>query len=95
MDKVILVDKMLDFWVLNLVGNMFNENMIFYWYKSIGGYYVVKLCCYQEMIEEYISIEMNGVFKVVLEVGGDMQKVVLFGFFVLNMLNICYFIFLL
>lgn len=93
-DKAILADKTLDFRVLNLAGNTFNENTTSYWHKSIGGYHAAKLRRYQEMIEEHISTEMNGVFKAVSEAGGDMQKVVApSGFPVLNMLNTRYFIF--
>ena len=89
-DKAILADKTLDFRVLNLAGNTFNENTTSYWHKSIGA---AKLRRYQEMIEEHISTEMNGVFKAVSEAGGDMQKVAPSGFPVLNMLNTRYFIF--
>lgn len=92
-DKTILADKTLDFRVLNLAGNTFNENTTSYWHKSIGGYHAAKLRRYQEMIEEHISTEMNGVFKAVSEAGGDMQKVPPSGFPVLNMLNTRYFIF--
>ena len=92
-DKAILADKTLDFRVLNLAGNTFNENTTSYWHKSIGGYHAAKLRRYQEMIEEHISTEMNGVFKAVSEAGGDMQKVAPSGFPVLNMLNTRYFIF--
>lgn len=93
-DKAILADKTLDFRVLNLLaGNTFNENTTSYWHKSIGGYHAAKLRRYQEMIEEHISTEMNGVFKAVSEAGGDMQKVAPSGFPVLNMLNTRYFIF--
>ena len=92
-DKTILADKTLDFRVLNLAGNTFNENTTSYWHKSIGGYHAAKLRRYQEMIEEHISTEMNGVFKAVSEAGGDMQKVAPSGFPVLNMLNTRYFIF--
>ena len=92
-DKAILAYKKLDFRVLNLAGNTFNENTTSYWHKSIGGYHAAKLRRYQEMIEEHISTEMNGVFKAVSEAGGDMQKVAPSGFPVLNMLNTRYFIF--
>ena len=92
-DKTILADKTLDFRVLNLAGNTFNENTTSYWHKSIGGYHAAKLRRYQEMIEEHISTEMNGVFKAVSEAGGDMQKVAPSGFPVLNMLNTRYLIF--
>lgn len=92
-DKAILADKTLDFRVLNLAGNTFNENNTSYWHKSIGGYHAAKLRRYQEMIEEHISSEMNDVFKAVSDAGGDMTKVDPSGFPVLNMLNTRYFIF--
>lgn len=92
-DKAILADKTLDFRVLNLASNTFNENNTSYWHKSIGGYHAAKLRRYQEMIEEHISPEMNGLFKAVSEAGGEMQKVDPAGFPVLNMLNTRYFIF--
>lgn len=92
-DKAILADKTLDFRVLNLAGNTFNENNTSYWHKSIGGYHAAKLRRYQEMIEEHISSEMNDVFKAVSDAGGDMKKVDPSGFPVLNMLNTRYFIF--
>ena len=92
-DKTILADKTLDFRVLNLASNTFNENNTAYWHKSIGGYHAAKLRRYQEMIEEHITPEMGELFKTVSEAGGDMEKVDPSGFPVLNMLNTRYFIF--
>lgn len=92
-DKAILEDKTLDYRVLNLASNTFNENNTAYWHKSIGGYHAAKLRRYQEMIEEHISPEMNTLFKVVSEAGGDMTKIDASLFPVLNMLNTRYFIF--
>ena len=91
-DKAILADKTLDFRVLNLAGNTFNENTTSYWHKSIGGYHAAKLRRYQEMIEEHISTEMNGVFKLF---GGGRRYAEgsSVRFPVLNMLNTRYFIF--
>ena len=58
-DKMILADQTLDYRVLNLASNTFNENNTAYWHKSVGGYHAAKLRRYQEMIEEHISGEMN------------------------------------
>ncbi len=92
-DKIILQDKDLNYRVLNLASNTFNENNTSYWHKSIGGYHAAKLRRYQEMIEEHISTEMNSLFKEVAETGGDMDSLDASKFPVLNMLNARYFIF--
>jgi len=92
-DKMILDDQSLDYRVLNLASNTFNENNTAYWHKSVGGYHAAKLRRYQEMIEEHISSEMNGLYKAVADVGGDMSLVDSSAFPVLNMLNTKYFIF--
>lgn len=91
-DKEILKDKSLDYRVLNLAVNTFNENSTAYWHKSIGGYHAAKLRRYQEIIEEHIQGEMNGIFTKLTEAGGDMSKVEADAFPVLNMLNTRYFI---
>lgn len=92
-DKLILQDEALDYRVLNLASNTFNENNTAYWHKSVGGYHAAKLRRYQEMIEEHISGEMNGLFKAVSDVQGDMELLNPADFPVLNMLNTRYFIF--
>lgn len=92
-DKIILQDKDLNYRVLNLAGNTFNENNTAYWHKSIGGYHAAKLRRYQEMIEEHISSEMNTLFKEVADAGGEMDSLDASKFPVLNMLNARYFIF--
>ena len=92
-DKMILEDQSLDYRVLNLASNTFNENNTAYWHKSIGGYHAAKLRRYQEMIEEHISGEMGGLFKAVADAGGDTEKLDASEFPVLNMLNTKYFIF--
>lgn len=91
-DKEILKDKSLDYRVLNLAVNTFNENSTAYWHKSIGGYHAAKLRRYQEIIEEHIQGEMNGIFTKLTEAGGDMSKIEADAFPVLNMLNTRYFI---
>ena len=92
-DKMILADESLDYRVLNLASNTFNENNTAYWHKSVGGYHAAKLRRYQEMIEEHISGEMSALFKAVAEAEGDMEQIDASQFPVLNMLNTKYFIF--
>ena len=93
-DEQILHDKSLDYRVLNLSSNTFNENETSYYHKSIGGYHAAKLRRYQEMIEQYISPEMQNIFTAVPEAGGDMMKVNGDSIWpVLNMLNTKYMIF--
>lgn len=95
-DRIILQDKS-DFGsyrVLNLASNTFNENETSYYHNSIGGYHAAKLRRYQEMINDYISPEMQKLMPAVAEAGGDMTKVKGDSIFpVLNMLNARYFIF--
>jgi len=92
-DRQILQDKALDYRVLNLASNTFNENETSYYHKSIGGYHAAKLRRYQEMIEAYISPEMQSLMSAVVKAGGDMTKVNGDSIYpVLNMLNTKYFI---
>ena len=93
-DKVILEDKALDYRVLNLATNTFNENETSYFHKSIGGYNAAKLRRYQEMIEEHIAPEMQALYKYkeVATAGGDMALVNDSVFPVINMLNTRWFI---
>ena len=92
-DKMICRDKSLDYRVLNMASNTFNENETSYYHKSVGGYHPAKLRRYAEMIDAYISPEMQKAMKAIAEAGGDMTKVNGDSIFpVLNMLNTKYFI---
>jgi len=90
---MILQDKTLDYRVLNLASNTFNENETSYYHKSIGGYHAAKLRRYQELIDAHIGSEMQAAFRAISEAGGDMTQVAGDSIYpVLNMLNTRYFI---
>lgn len=92
-DQLILQDKSLDYRVLNLASNTFNENETSYFHKSIGGYHAAKLRRYQELIEAHISPEMQRGFSAIAQAGGDMSQVNTDSVMpVINMLNTKYLI---
>lgn len=92
-DRQILMDKALDYRVLNLASNTFNENETSYYHKSIGGYHAAKLRRYQEMIDAYIAPEMQKMLPAIANAKGDMTKVDGDSIYpILNMLNTKYII---
>ena len=64
-----------------------------YYHKSIGGYHAAKLRRYQELIDAYISPEMQKAYSAIAQAQGDMTKVAGDSIYpVLNMLNTKYLI---
>ena len=64
-DKLILEDEDLDFRVLDISVNTFNDAIPSYHHKTIGGYSPVKMQRYQDLIERYITSEIRDVYGVI------------------------------
>lgn len=62
-DKMIKEDPSESYRVLDLTVNVFNSSVPSYHHKSIGGYSPAKLQRYQNLIEKYLSGEINSVYK--------------------------------
>lgn len=92
-ERQIMEDKEPGYRVLNLAGNTFNECETSYYLRSVGGYHAAKLRRYQEMIERYISPEMEAAFREIAAKQGDMALADGANVWpVINMLNTRYFI---
>ncbi len=61
-DNLILEDPELDYRVLDLTVNVFNDSYPSYFHKNIGGYSPVKLQRYQDLIERHLSPEINSIY---------------------------------
>ena len=92
-DRRIKDDPTLYYRVMNLASNAFNENETSYYHKSIGGYHPAKLRRYQELIERYISHQMNTARESIQTYYGDLTQINGDSLWnVLNMLNTRYFL---
>ena len=67
-DKMIKADEDPQYRVLDLTVNVFNSSVPSYHHKSVGGYSPAKLQRYQDLIEHYLSSEINGLYKQLGEV---------------------------
>lgn len=91
-EQEILKDTSLNYRVLNLATNTFNDARTSYRLKSIGGYSAAKLRRYQDLIDMHISQEMNPLMQTIMQTQGFMLPDAQKGknFPVLNMLNMKY-----
>lgn len=62
-DKKIKEDPSTSYRVLDLTVNVFNSSVPSYHHKSIGGYSPAKLQRYQDLIDRYLSGEINSIYK--------------------------------
>ncbi len=93
-DDEILKDPALDYRVLNLNTNTFNDASTSYFHKSIGGYHGAKLKKYAELIEFHIDKEINHFYKNANKAfsNDSTREALLASLNVINMLNTRYII---
>ena len=91
-DKIILEDKDPQYRVLDLTVNVFNSSVPSYRHKNVGGYSPAKLQRYQDLIEHYLTGEINGLYKVLsdAETLDDVSAYMASSTPVLNALNTRY-----
>jgi len=62
-DELMKADTDPQYRVLDLTVNVFNSSVPSYHHKNVGGYSPAKLQRYQDLIEHYLSAEINGLYK--------------------------------
>ncbi len=68
-DKIIHEDTSLDYRVLDISVNTFNDAIPSYHHKTIGGYSPVKMQRYQDLIERYLTSEISAVYGAIGKAG--------------------------
>ena len=91
-DQMIKADEDPQYRVLDLTVNVFNSSIPSYHHKSVGGYSPAKLQRYQDLIEHYLTGEINGLYKRLNEADGleEVGQWMADGTPVLNALNTRY-----
>jgi hypothetical protein len=92
-DELILQDPDKDYRVANLTVSPWQDGTTSYYHKSIGGYHGIKMRRYQDLIDVYLSQELQNIIAVLNSKPTPMQvDSVLAKQQVLNMINTKYFI---
>lgn len=93
-DNAILADNTLDYRVLNLTKDVFNDASTSYFHKSVGGYHGAKMRRYQDVINQYLNPEVKRFSSIFKNANSDADIVLgLSQQKVLNMLNTKYIIY--
>ena len=93
-DQYILNDHSLDFRVVNLTKDVFNDASTSYFHKSIGGYHGAKLRRYQDLINRYLGSEIRQFGTIFKNVDSDLTlRLAMEQQRMLNMLNTKYIIY--
>lgn len=88
-DEMILQDTNVNYRVLNLSTNTFNESQTSYFHKSIGGYSPAKMRRYQDLIDAYLSPEIQQMMNSIYQTQGNLAAAPT-ATPILNMLNCKY-----
>ena len=92
-DKIILQDKDPNYRVLNMAVSPFQDASTSYFHKSIGGYHGAKWRRYQELYEQAMFTESQGIIGSLQRQNMQLVQATLANAHVLNMLNTKYIIY--